>query len=170
MKKTLLFIALLQTNVFCFAEVKVINDMVYGHKDGMALVYDVIQPEKTNGAAVAYMISGGWYSIWREPRTRLGMTEDLLDAGFTIVLVYHGSSPRYHVPDAYADVSRAIRHIRLHANSYGIDPDRLGVTGGSAGGHLSLMVGFTADDGLKDNRYLARIAHSRRIWRFRGDV
>jgi len=38
--------------------------------------------------------------------------------------------------------------MRLHADEYGIDPERIGVTGGSAGGHLSLMLGLDADRGM----------------------
>jgi dipeptidyl aminopeptidase/acylaminoacyl peptidase len=40
-----------------------------------------------------------------------------------------------------------LRHITLNASSYGIDPKRIGVYGGSAGGHLSLMLGLNGDDG-----------------------
>ena len=130
------------------ADVEIKRDVVYGHKDGMALVYDVIRPENPNGAAVAFMMSGGWFSRWSPPETLAeGFFSDMLDAGFTMIPVYHGSAPRYKVPEAYADVSRAIRHIKLHAAEHGFDPGRLGVTGGSAGGHLSLMIGLDADSG-----------------------
>lgn len=150
MKKTMLLnlavFALLLMNP-ATADVSIKADVVYGHKDGMALVYDVLQPESPNGAAIAYMVSGGWVSRWADPENRVRQFRDMLDAGFTVIPVHHGSSPRYMVPEAYSDVSRAIRHIRLHADSHGIDPDRIGVTGGSAGGHLSLMLGLDADDG-----------------------
>jgi hypothetical protein len=43
-------------------------DVVYGHKDGMALTFDVITPAKPNGAAVLFLQSGGWYSGWQEPK------------------------------------------------------------------------------------------------------
>lgn len=120
-------------------------DVVYGHKDGMALVYDVFQPEKPNGAGVLNMVSGGWFSIWREPAQRAEYYKPLLDAGFTVFAVYHGSAPRFKVPDAVSDVRAAARHIRKRAKEYGVDPDRLGVWGGSAGGHLSLMLGLNAE-------------------------
>lgn len=127
------------------------ENVVYGHKDGMALFYDVFYPHaEANGAAVAYMVSGGWFSRWTEPKRRIERFIPLLDAGYTVFAVHHGSAPLYKVPDAYNDVSRAIRHIRLHAGDYGIDPERIGVTGGSAGGHLSLMIGLDADDGHED--------------------
>ncbi|PCJ26263.1 MAG: peptidase S9 [SAR86 cluster bacterium] len=133
-----------------FAGVNIDSDVVYGHKDGMALVYDVIKPENANGAAIVYMVSGGWYSRWAPPENRAPQFADMLDAGFTVIPVHHGSAPRYYVPEAYADVSRAIRHIKLHADRHGIDPDRIGVTGGSAGGHLSLMLGLNSDSGKID--------------------
>jgi len=132
------------------AEVNIKSDVVYGHKDGMALVYDVLQPENADGAAVVYMVSGGWFSRWAPPESRAERFKDLLDAGFTVIPVHHGSAPRYHVPDAFADVSLAIRHIKLHAQEHGIDADRIGVTGGSAGGHLSLMLGLASDGGDKN--------------------
>ena len=134
------------------AEVEIKRDVVYGHKDGMALVYDVLQPEDANGAAIAFMMSGGWFSRWSPPERLAERFADMLDAGFTVIPVYHGSAPRYKVPEAYADVSRAIRHIKLHADEHGIDPGRIGVTGGSAGGHLSLMIGLDADAGDPDAR------------------
>ena len=135
-----------------FAETKVKSDVVYGHKDGMALVYSVLQPDNANGAAIVFMVSGGWYSRWSEPAVYENMFSDMLESGFTVIPVHHGSAPRYHVPDAYADVSRAIRHIKMNADSLSIDPQRIGVTGGSAGGHLSLMLGLDSDSGLSGNR------------------
>ncbi|MEX2468431.1 MAG: alpha/beta hydrolase [Pseudohongiellaceae bacterium] len=150
MKKTLHSLLLLlafAVSSLAGADVNIHVDRVYGHKDGMALVYDVLIPDNANGAAVVYMVSGGWYSRWSPPATRERQFADLLAAGFTVIPVHHGSAPRYHVPDAYTDVSRAIRHIKLHAATYGIDPERLGVTGGSAGGHLSLMLGLASKAG-----------------------
>lgn len=123
-------------------------DVVYGHKDGMALFYDVLYPTgPSNGAGIIYMVSGGWFSRWQQPEQRLSGFADMLEAGYTVFAVHHGSAPRYYVPEAYQDVSRAVRHIRLYADDYGVDANRLGVTGGSAGGHLSLMIGGDSDEG-----------------------
>jgi dipeptidyl aminopeptidase/acylaminoacyl peptidase len=54
------------------------------------------------------------------------------------------------MPEIVADLRRAVRFIRFHANEYGIDGERLGLWGGSAGGHLSLLLGTTADIGIPD--------------------
>lgn len=149
-KGTIIFLLALAFSSASFASVNIKSDVVYGHKDGMALVYDVLQPENANGAAIVYMVSGGWYSRWAPPENRARQFADMLDAGFTVIPVHHGSAPRYYVPEAYADVSRAIRHIKLHAEHHGIDGNRIGVTGGSAGGHLSLMLGLNSDSGKAD--------------------
>lgn len=123
------------------------RDVIYGHHDGMANVYDVIKPAKPNGSAVLYMVSGGWVSRWAPPETRVAQFKALLDKGITVVPVHHASAPRFKVPEAHADVKRALRHVALNASTYGVDPKRLGVFGGSAGGHLSLMLGLNGDDG-----------------------
>jgi acetyl esterase/lipase len=127
------------------------SDVVYGHKDGMALVYDVIAPAKQNGAGIIYMVSGGWFSIWQEPADRQKRFASVLAEGFTVFAVHHGSAPRFKVPDAVSDVRAAVRHIRKHATNYGVEANRLGVWGGSAGGHLSLMLGLNAE-GQPDSR------------------
>jgi acetyl esterase/lipase len=126
---------------------RIVPDVVYGHKDGMALTYDVIKPAKPSGAAVLWVQSGGWYSAWADPKTLVGASKGFLDKGYTVVVVRHGSAPKYAVPDAVADVRRCVRHVRLRATGHGIDPARMGVMGMSAGGHLSLMLGTTGDDG-----------------------
>jgi len=122
-------------------------DVVYGHKDGMALVYDVFKPANANRTAAIYMVSGGWVSRWAPPESRIAGFKPLLNRGITVIAVHHGSSPKYKVPEAYADVKRAVRHIHANAARFGIDQNRMGVFGGSAGGHLSLMLGLTGDDG-----------------------
>ncbi|MHC4740798.1 MAG: alpha/beta hydrolase [Planctomycetota bacterium] len=122
-------------------------DVVYGHKHGMALTMDVFQPEKANGAGVLFMVSGGWFSKWAPPEQSTGFFKHLLDKGFTVFAVRHGSSPKYLVPEIVEDVRRSVRFVRLRAKEYGVDPERLGVCGFSAGGHLSLMLGMTSDNG-----------------------
>jgi acetyl esterase/lipase len=129
----------------------VMADVVYGHKDGMALTFDVFMPTgEANGAGVLNMVSGGWVSRWTAPERARQQYQALLDNGFMVFSIRHGSSPRFNVPEAYADVNRAVRFVRLHAERFGVDPDRLGVYGGSAGGHLSLMLGLDSDEGDPD--------------------
>ena len=128
--------------------VDVIPDVVYGHKDGMALTFDIFKPKtRTNGAAIIFMVSGGWISNYVPPDQALPRYQELLDAGFTVITLRHGGSPKYVIPEIVGDVRRGVRFIRYNAKSWGIDPNRLGVYGGSAGGHLSLMIGLASDNG-----------------------
>jgi acetyl esterase/lipase len=125
------------------AHADITRDVIYGHKDGMALVLDVYRPDgNANGAGVAYMISGGWMSSEGMQQAYETMFVPLVDAGFTVFAIRHGSGPRYKVPEAWSDVSQAFQFVGSHARDYGVDPQRIGVSGISAGGHLSLMLGL----------------------------
>ena len=125
-----------------------VRDVIYGHRDGMALTYDVFKPvKKANGALVVNMVSAGWRSQWAPPEERQARYQALLDKGFTVVALHHASAPRFQVPDAVSDVRLGMRHIKLHARDYGADPARIGLWGASAGGHLALVAGMMADDG-----------------------
>jgi acetyl esterase/lipase len=145
----LTLVALLYVSGVCAEPVcDITADVVYGHKDGLAMTFDVFRPkEQPNGAGVLFMVSGGWYSRWSPPQPDGGQFAPLLKAGFTVFAVRHGSSPRYVIPEIVDDVRRAVRFVRANAQQFGVDPDRLGVTGGSAGGHLSLVLGTTGDNG-----------------------
>lgn len=144
----IMFVSVLISTRTSSANVKITPDVVYGHKFGMALTFDVYQPQKeSNGAGVLFMVSGGWYSRWVDPKNMLNWFKPLLDEGFTVFSVRHGSSPKFVIPEAVEDVRRSVRFIRLHAKDYGVNPNQLGVWGGSAGGHLSLVLGTTSDEG-----------------------
>lgn len=121
-------------------------DLVYGHKDGLAMTMDHFKPTaNANGAAVLFMVSGGWVSVWTPPEQLQPMFQPLLDKGFNVFAVRHGSSPRYVVPEAVSDVRKALGYVSENANKLGIDRDRIGVFGFSAGGHLSLILGTTTN-------------------------
>ena len=138
--------------------VSVIPDVVYGHKDGMALTFDVFRPkENSNGLGVLFMVSGGWVSTWIEPKQSTPMFKHLLAKGYTVIAVRHGSSPRYLVPECVSDVQLALTFIHKHASDWQIDPKRLGVFGYSAGGHLSLMLG-TVGGTKRGSDEIARVA------------
>jgi len=126
-------------------------DVVYGRKHGMALTMDVFTPRAgANGAAVVWVISGGWFSAHEAISPSL--VDEFLRRGYTVFAVVHGSQPRFTIPEILKDMHRSVRFIRYHAKDYHIDPDRIGITGASAGGHLSLMQGTAGDSGDKAGR------------------
>lgn len=128
-------------------EVRIKEDVIYGRKDGMALTLDVITPARPNGAGVLWIQSGGWFSVWSPPKLLALYSRPFLDKGLTVFIVRHGSAPRYNIPEIVEDVRRSVRFIRSRAKEFGVDPERLGVLGASAGGHLSLVLATTGDDG-----------------------
>ena len=122
------------------------EDVIYGRKFGAALTLDVFTPkQKPNGAAIVFAVSGGWFSS--HDNINPGFIEEFLKRGYTVFAVVHGSQPKFTIPEVLADMNRAVRYIRHNAAKYQIDPDRIGIMGGSAGGHLSLMQGTAGDTG-----------------------
>jgi acetyl esterase/lipase len=133
------------------------EDIVYGNKDGMGLTLDVLTPEGGGKhIGVILVSSGSWKSnksnVPDQEAKRLQdhWVQGLLQGGYTIFLTRHGSAPRYFVPEMIEDIRRSVRFVRLHAQRFHVDPQHLGITSGSSGGHLALMVATTGDDGQGD--------------------
>ena len=114
-------------------------DVVYGMRDDKPLLLDVFSPPEQNGAGVILMVSGGWKS--GSGSVRPFLFAPFLRRGYTVFAVRHISQPECLIGGIVTDMQRSVRFIRHHAKDYGIDGNRLGVIGGSSGGHLSLMLG-----------------------------
>ena len=124
------------------------REVIYGHKDGLAMTFDYFEPSvKPNGSAVVFIVSGGWFSKYAPPEQTKFLLNPFLNAGYKCFAIRHGSSPKYSIKEAIEDLRLAIRTIRHDAKDYGIDPEHIGVFGMSAGGHLTLMLATTGDDG-----------------------
>jgi acetyl esterase/lipase len=117
----------------------------YGRRDGRPLVFEAFRPPTQNGAGVLLMVSGGWKSGPGSIRPEL--FAPFLRRGYTVFAIQHISQPDCTISGIVEDVNRAVRYVRLHAAEYGVDGARLGVIGGSSGGHLSLMLGTTGRAG-----------------------
>lgn len=142
------FGALLVLSAGVQAEQKRIRDVVYRHKLGVACTMDVFQPEKPNGIGVIWMVSGGWVS--NHDAINPALAEPFTSRGMTVFQVVHGSQPKFTLPEIIEDIHRAVRFIRSNAATWGVNPDKLGICGGSAGGHLSLMMGAYGGPGPQD--------------------
>ena len=124
------------------------RDVVYGRKDGLALTLDVHRPQKPNGIGLVYVLSSGWFSAPQGLRT--SRITALVDRGYTVFAVVHGSTPRFTVREAIPDVQRAVRFVRHRQKRWSIDPKRIGIYGRSAGGHLALMIATAGKPGDPD--------------------
>jgi acetyl esterase/lipase len=125
------------------------QDVIYGRKFGVALTMDVFAPKKdANGAAAVFVVSGGWFSSHDFlDAAGPGFINELSNRGYTVFGVVHGSQPKFTIPEVLQDMNRSVRYIRQHAADYHVDPNRVGIYGASAGGHLSLMQGLAGDAG-----------------------
>lgn len=124
------------------------EDVIYGRKYGLALTMDVFAPkerEKANGRGLILCVSGGWFSA--KEAINPAFARPFVARGYTVFAVLHGSQPKFTIPEVLDDMHRAVRYIKAHARQYSIDPDKLGIMGGSAGGHLSLMQGVAGKPG-----------------------
>ena len=141
-----LTVVLLSTSITAVAEESYTRseDVIYGRKFGTALTLDVFAPKlaedkPANGAAIVFVVSGGWFSSHES--INMGFINEYLKRGYTVFAVVHGSQPKFTIPEVLEDMHRAIRFIRSRAGQYQVDPNRIGICGASAGGHLSLMQG-----------------------------
>lgn len=126
------------------------QDVIYHKTEGVALTLDVFTPEKPNGIGIVKIVSGGWKSSHQKIKD--DFSKPYTDHGYTIFAVVHGSQPRYKVRDIMGFMHRAIRFIRTNADRWAIDPENIGVTGASAGGHLSLILATTGGEGQKKGK------------------
>lgn len=112
---------------------------------GAAFTMDVFKPKTANGAAIIFLVSGGWVSSHEGINTDLA--KGFNDQGYTVFEVVHGAQPKYNITEIFFQITRAVRFVRFNASKYGVDPERMGLCGASAGGHLSLLVSGYANDG-----------------------
>ncbi|GEP46073.1 alpha/beta hydrolase [Brevifollis gellanilyticus] len=102
--------------------------------------------EKANGAAFV-VCPGGGYGGLAADHEGTQVAKWFNGQGVSaFVLHYRLGTNGYHFPTQLIDVQRAIRHVRANADKYGIDPDRIGIVGFSAGGHLTSMAATMFDE------------------------
>ena len=126
------------------------ENVVYHETDGVGLLMDVFTPkEKSNGLGIVDVISGAWHSDRSKIRdhARAQTFEILCRRGYTVFAVRPGSITKFSVPEMVANVKQGIRWVKTHADKYRIDPDRLGLMGASAGGHLACLAAVTFGGG-----------------------
>jgi acetyl esterase/lipase len=107
------------------------------------LALDIVRPRAASGPlpAIVLIHGGGFRAGNRE--SYLPLCIKLAQRGYATATVTYRLSPGHQFPAPVYDVKAAVRWLRANAARFGIDPDRIGVTGGSAGGTLALFVGLT---------------------------
>jgi acetyl esterase/lipase len=130
------------------ASVEFIPNVTYCRVGSRPLRLHLVRPT-ARGAAVPLLIfihGGGWSEGTKErgivPLVRFAQQ------GYAGATVEYRLSEEARFPAQIADVKCAIRYLRSHASEYGIDPNRIGLWGQSAGGHLAALAGTSGDDSL----------------------
>ena len=117
------------------------RDIPYCVVDGIPLLMDIYFPAEGGTWPVILSVHGGGWSGGDKAQVDGGLTE----FGYLVVAINYRLYPEARFPAMIEDVKCAIRSLRAHAAEYNLDPDRIGLTGGSAGGHLVALAG-TADE------------------------
>jgi acetyl esterase/lipase len=104
--------------------------------------------EKATGAVVI-VCPGGGYTRLADHEGR-PIAEWLNSIGITAFVLKYRLGPRYHHPAPLQDAARAIRTVRARATEWNLDPERIGILGSSAGGHLAATAGTHFDSGKRD--------------------
>jgi acetyl esterase/lipase len=118
-------------------------------------------PEETATGAAVIVNPGGGYRALAADHEGLQVARVLNDHGISAFVLRYRLMPEYQPAISLMDAQRAVRHVRHHAQQYNIDPDRIGMLGFSAGGHLTTAVAtadFAGDTSATDpiNRVSAR--------------
>ena len=138
---------LLKVNVVT-PEIKQISGVVYEQVpsrgyENVAMKMDILKPQsKTPLPAIVYVTGGGFINANKDNGIQLRM--HLAEAGYVVASIEYRVAPTAVFPQPLEDVKASIRYLRANANKFNIDPDRIGIVGGSAGGYLTAMAGVTS--------------------------
>lgn len=132
------------------AKVKEERDIVYTKAGGTELKLDLATPAQGDGPFPAVLVihGGAWRAGDKKDVGRV--LSEFAARGYVAVSPQYRFCPKEVFPAQVHDVKAAVRWMKAHAKERKIDPDRIGATGFSAGGHLALMLGVTGPaDGLE---------------------
>jgi acetyl esterase/lipase len=119
------------------------SDLHYGPAAGRGQLLDLYRPEKSAGALplIVWIHGGGWSGGDKQGCPALGM----IPRGYAVASLNYRLTNEAIYPAQLLDCKGAIRWLRAHAKQYNIDPERIGVWGASAGGHLVALLGTSGD-------------------------
>ena len=122
-------------------EIKTVKGVPYGHAGGHDLFMYVTEVDDGGDfkPAMVCIHGGGW--VAGEPEGMLGWAEEMAKIGFKCFTIQYRLTGEAKWPAQIEDCKQAVRHIRANARKYGVNPNRIGAFGHSAGGHISCMLG-----------------------------
>ena len=124
-------------------DVPVENDVEYANPDNQHLQLNLARPKGAGPFPAILCIHGGGFRAGTRQGYD-GLIKRLAQKGYAAATVTYRLAPKHPFPAAVHDVKAAVRWLRANAKRLSVDPDRIGATGGSAGGTLAQMLGVTA--------------------------
>ena len=124
-------------------DVDYVGDGIVGHR------MDIYTPAAGHGPfpAIVTFYGSAWTADDKKTATGLAAARAWCPLGFAIVAINHRASSQASFPAQIHDAKAAIRYLRANAATYNINPERIGVSGGSSGGHLAALLGTSGDVG-----------------------
>ena len=123
------------------------KDIEYGNVGGRSLTLNLLRPRTRRAAKlpVVVWVHGGWWragSALMRPELLIPLVED----DYVVAAIEYRLTPEARFPAQIQDCKCAVRYLRANASRLGIDADRIGVWGSSAGGHLVALMGTAGDE------------------------
>ena len=142
------------------AGTRVDKDIIYETVNGRDLPLDLYRPTNADKPIplIIWIHGGGWRG---GSKSRINRCIGMLERGYAVASVEYRLSGEAIFPAAVEDCKAAVSFLRLNAKKFGLDPDRFGAWGSSAGGHLVAMLGVTSDVDTFDNHPVTSKASSK---------
>jgi acetyl esterase/lipase len=118
------------------------KDVVFASPGGSDLKLDFVRPAGDGPFPLVILVHGGGWKVGSRTEYAAGQ-QGFAKFGFATAAVQYRLTPKHTYPAQRDDITAAIEFLVKNKTKYAIDPERVGLMGGSAGGHLSLAVGFT---------------------------
>ncbi len=120
------------------------RNIEYTNPDNQHLQANIARPKGDGPFPCVLFIHGGGFRAGSRESYNAQIIR-MAEKGYVAVTVSYRLAPKYPFPAAIHDAKAAVRWLRANAKKYGIDADRIGVSGGSAGGHLAQFLAVTGD-------------------------
>ncbi len=116
-----------------------------GREEKLDLYLPADRPEGVRSPAIVFIHGGGWVGGDKAETRAFNYGTTLAKAGYVFVSINYTLERGKCWPTNVRDCKNAVRWLRVNADKYQVDADHIGVVGGSAGGHLALMVAYTGN-------------------------
>lgn len=134
------------------------SNVEYANVDGIPLHLQIIVPETRNTKekglkypCIVYVQGSAW--LKQNINAKLGLLARLAEKGYVIAVVEYRSSEIAPFPATAIDTRNAIRFMKVHAEEYGVEIDKVFVGGDSSGGHSAMFSQLIQDDGEETNLF-----------------